>query len=417
MIRKVRVENYKSIPDLTLDLGRVTVLIGANGSGKSNILEAIALASAAAQNKLDNEFLVSRGIRVTETRFMRSAFDKGYTPPEPQDLAIENGNETPNKNAHSHCESIKVWIHGDDEVEFDCELVADEKASYPKWAQTPNSLVRQFFGREFLARIEAEKLEPGTPATPEILERLVSHYNQIEKIILSQQESGKLPGFSGTLRGFLVYAPENSSLRTFQAEGQILPLGIRGEGLFAHLKELNSGAHQQRLVRIQEKLGLIDWFDNFVIPEDLSLGERSIRIRDRFLPDRALFDQRSANEGFLFLLFYLTLFISPDTPAFFSIDNIDSSLNPKLCIALLQQLVLLAKEYDKQVILTTHNPAVLDGLNLQDDEQRLLVVDRNKDGYTRVRRVDPPKPSAGQIPVSLSEAFMRGYIGGLPKNF
>ena len=46
MIRKVRVENYKSIPDLTLDLGRVTVLIGANGSGKTNILEAIALASA-----------------------------------------------------------------------------------------------------------------------------------------------------------------------------------------------------------------------------------------------------------------------------------------------------------------------------------------------------------------------------------
>ena len=70
MIRKVRINNYKSIPDLTLDLGRVTVLIGANGSGKSNILEAIALASAAAQNKLDNEFLISRGIRVTETRFM-----------------------------------------------------------------------------------------------------------------------------------------------------------------------------------------------------------------------------------------------------------------------------------------------------------------------------------------------------------
>ena len=66
MIRKVRVENYKSIANLTLDLGRLTVLIGANGSGKSNILEAIALASAAAQDKLDNEFLISRGIRVTE---------------------------------------------------------------------------------------------------------------------------------------------------------------------------------------------------------------------------------------------------------------------------------------------------------------------------------------------------------------
>src|SRR6267142_200332 len=92
MIRKVRVENYKSLPDLTLDLGRVTVLIGANGSGKSNILEAIALASAAAQNKLDNEFLISRGIRVTETRFMRSAFTETAAPPDNIQISVQGNN-------------------------------------------------------------------------------------------------------------------------------------------------------------------------------------------------------------------------------------------------------------------------------------------------------------------------------------
>src|SRR6266851_1623630 len=113
MIRKVRVENYKSIPDLTLDLGRVTVLIGANGSGKSNILESIALASAAAQDKLDNEFLISRGIRVTETRFMRSAFSESPT----------SG------------EAIQISVEGDNEVKFACELSADESTSYPKWKQ------------------------------------------------------------------------------------------------------------------------------------------------------------------------------------------------------------------------------------------------------------------------------------------
>src|SRR5438552_11097734 len=110
MIRKVRVENYKSIPDLTLDFGRVTVLIGANGSGKSNILEAIAFASAAAQNKLDNEFLFSRGIRVTETRFMRAAFD-----------------------SPSKCrDDIQISVDGDNEITFTCQLLADEKPSFPK---------------------------------------------------------------------------------------------------------------------------------------------------------------------------------------------------------------------------------------------------------------------------------------------
>lgn len=194
-------------------------------------------------------------------------------------------------------------------------------------------------------------------------------------------------------------------------------MGIKGEGLFAHLKALSTGPHKNLLAEIQEKLKLIDWFESFEIPDDLGFGERSIRIRDRFLSGDARFDQRSANEGFLFLLFYITLLVSPDAPRFFAIDNIDSSLNPKLCVALVQQLVLLAKQHDKQVILTTHNPAVLDGLDLEDEEQRLLVVDRTKQGHTRVRRIDALKTPAGELPINLSEAFLRGYIGGLPKSF
>ncbi len=45
MITTVKIENYKSIKKLKLELGRVNVLIGENLSGKTNILEAIAFAS------------------------------------------------------------------------------------------------------------------------------------------------------------------------------------------------------------------------------------------------------------------------------------------------------------------------------------------------------------------------------------
>ncbi len=74
MISKLQINNYKSLFDLTLEVGRFNVFIGENGCGKSNLLEAIALASAAAADKLDHEFLGSRGIRVTEPQLMRSAF-------------------------------------------------------------------------------------------------------------------------------------------------------------------------------------------------------------------------------------------------------------------------------------------------------------------------------------------------------
>jgi predicted ATPase len=393
MIRKVKIRNFKSILDLTLDLGRVTVLVGANGSGKSNLLEAIGIASAAAQNKLDNEFLSSRGIRVTETRFMRSAFSKPATSHDAIEMKFPEDGEPSIEKVRKSADNIAIDITGDNDVAFACELIADDSVSFPKWTQRRTIRVS-----ELLAALKGSNLPPDAKVTPETLDRIFANR-------------------SDSIPGFLTYAPENSSLRTFQAEGQILPLGTRGEGLFAYLKALNVPARAECLLKIKENLALIDWFDDFNIPETLGLGERSIRIRDRYLPEGTLFDQRSANEGFLFLLFYVTLLVGPDTPSFFAIDNIDSSLNPKLCIALSQQIVKLAKEHSKQVILTTHNPAVLDGLNLQDEDQRLLVVDRNKAGHTRVCRVESPKQLPGQPTVSLSEAFMRGYIGGLPKNF
>ena len=64
MIREFGVKNYKSILDNTVELGRFNVFIGENGCGKTNLLEAMAMAAGAVTGKLDTEELYSRGIRV-----------------------------------------------------------------------------------------------------------------------------------------------------------------------------------------------------------------------------------------------------------------------------------------------------------------------------------------------------------------
>ena len=217
------------------------------------------------------------------------------------------------------------------------------------------------------------------------------------------------------IKNFLIYSPENSLLRTFAEEGQIQPLGNKGEGLLKLLKVLSNTP--ERIDEIKQKLELIDWFGDFKIHQDSDI-ERTIQIKDRYLDkDLPYFNQRSSNEGFLFLMFYFALFVSDDTPKFFAIDNIENALNPKLCTRLIQELVELAKKYDKQVIFTTHNPAILDGLDLNDDDQRLFAIYRNMDGHTQAKRIAPLDPlDDGEI-VTLSEAFINGYIGGLPKNF
>jgi predicted ATPase len=365
MVKEIRIENYKSIQKLKFDLGRLTVLIGENGSGKSNILEAIALSSAAAGDKLDNEFLVSRGIRVTEPKFMRAAFER-------ENVEAE----------------IKIFLEWSDSAVYRVALQNDNRP-YSEWSDKWLT-VQPEGGRD-------------------IMENLKRYFDLSIFIKELLQPLG--------LHEFLIYSPENPALRTFEREGQIQPLGINGEGLFKLLKVLSLES-PEKLQAIKERLQLIDWFEDFEIPKNLFDGEKQLRIRDRYLAlELADFDQKSANEGFLFLLFYFTLFISDETPKFFAVDNIDASLNPKLCSRLVKELAQLATECDKQAILTTHNPAVLDGLNLDDDMQRLFVVYRNKLGHTKVKRILKPEPLAGQEPVKLSEAFLRGYIGGLPKNF
>ena len=86
----------------------------------------------------------------------------------------------------------------------------------------------------------------------------------------------------------------------------------------------------------------------------------------------------------------------------------------------MKYIYTLACKYDKQIFLTTHNPALLDGINLNDDQQKLFVVSRaKKGGQTRVKALSAdkkPVDSEGK-PLPLSEAMLRGYIGGLPKGF
>lgn len=390
MIDNIEIQNFKSISKLNLEIGRVNVLIGANGSGKSNILEAIALGAASTSHELSREFLSARGIRVTEPNAMRSGFD----------MAKENN-------------SIKITFNEKEtkipfELKHSNEPFSDWNLVHDKELLTPDTLEQL---EQLVLKLQKDTLEKKNFNSND------KKWLLIDDIIKDIQGQLPLIETRERLKSFLIYAPENTFLRKFEEESQIEPLGIKGEGLFKLISTMQV-ENKDEFEELVENLHLIDWFDGFEIPNDLKFTEKRIRVKDRFLEEGLeSFDQRSANEGFLFLLFYFALFISKYTPKFFAIDNIDSSLNPKLCSELIKTLVKLAKKYDKQVIFTTHNPAILDGLNLNDEDQRLLVVFRNMNGYTKIKRVLKRELPEGSTPIRLSEQFLRGYLGGLPKSF
>lgn len=409
MISEIQLENFKSVENLTLRPGQVTVLIGENGSGKSNVLEAIGFASAAIADKLDDEFLVSRGIRVTEKDWMVSRINEAsgnredpLTEFSPIQLRVFNNDSKP-------LFSLSVL-----RLRQEMVLEADPWMIQYRFTQEEITTAKE-------SQLFADNLEAIKAALMPFSEKIQDSklYDQLAAFqIAKKQKLSELEGAADAklLKDFLIYSPENSVLRRFDDEGAIRPLGTKGEGLLKHLQFLASNPEFAK--DLKHHLQLLGWFSDLELPTEADEMRGRLRIRDRWLSEDApVFDQRSANEGFLYLLFYFTLMMSKHTPKFFAIDNIDNALNPKLCAELMRQLAVLAAKHGKQLICTTHNPAILDGLNLNDDTQRLYVVRRDSEGHTVVNRVNAPRPRPDGKSIRLSTAFMEGMLGGLPDHF
>src|SRR5437016_1308281 len=74
MLTRITVKSFKSLPRLDLLLGQINVFIGANGSGKSNLLEAVGVLGAAAFGRVDDETLLRRGVRPGVPSLYKTAF-------------------------------------------------------------------------------------------------------------------------------------------------------------------------------------------------------------------------------------------------------------------------------------------------------------------------------------------------------
>ncbi|MFM0367848.1 AAA family ATPase [Paraburkholderia aspalathi] len=441
MISDIKIHRYKSITDIDLPLGRVNVFIGENGAGKSNILEAIALGGAAAAGKLDNEFLVSRGIRVASAENMRPAFS-GADPA--GTISVEAKTEGSTfveyimQNDNTPYSKWDIVGHKSLEVDLNDLLktivtFTTAQSSSENQARKESPLFKKFL-KVMRDSVEVEGKADGKKKKEKrkgvafdfVLDDEDDEFAKALKAVRKEQSPTV-----DSLSKFIIFSPENSALRTLQREGQIEPLGINGEGLlkmFSFYEKLScaepenelDGAKIQRaknlLLSVKKSLKLFNWFEDVKLRSDAL--EDGLEIKDRFVGGTDhYFEHSSANEGFLFILFYFLLFSSDLTPPFFAVDNIDASLNPGLCRELTKRLVRLAKDNDKQVILTTHNPAILDGLDLNDDDQRLFIISRDIDGETKLKRFVKKTTDDESIRPKLSELFLRGIIGGLPKTF
>lgn len=178
---------------------------------------------------------------------------------------------------------------------------------------------------------------------------------------------------------------------------------------------------EEEWAKLKEYTYLISWLED--IETDLSISWKpkgyiskstsKLFFKDKFIEGDRLFSAENANEGVLHILFYLVLFISKRSPEVFGIDNIESALNPHLCREIMK--IICELNTDKTALITTHNPAILDGLDLTNDDVRLFKVYRNGKGHTEVSRIQFKKGQEKKH--KLSTLWTTGMLGAIPKNF
>jgi energy-coupling factor transporter ATP-binding protein EcfA2 len=392
MIEKLRFRWFKSIEHVEFEPGRVNVLIGANGSGKSNLLEAIGILSAAAHGRVDDEALLRRGVRPGVPALYKCSFPGMVRTP--------------------HI-SFGAWSSS---ASFEVSLFNPIKAPLPAWRYHTENLTIENHVVVGRSHRSAEKYNPEAGLAA------------LKAVDLDLEDPGLR--LLSELRDYAIFAPDTNTLRGLIADPQQrVPMGLSGgrlpDALSSLLKMRQDDTFVSRVCR--EALSLIDWARSYgtapasSMPLASSVGstQRVIRFTDRFMNSkRNTLTAYDASEGALYVLFHAVLAGHPNSPAVCAVDNADHALNPRLAQALFGRICdwHLSSLYGRQIFLTTQNPLTLDALPLQQDQVRLFTVDRSRNGRTTVERVvmDQKLERMASEGWTLSRLWVMGHLGGVP---
>jgi energy-coupling factor transporter ATP-binding protein EcfA2 len=387
MIKKFTIESFRSVESAQMELGNINVFIGANGSGKSNLLEGFGVLAAAASGRVDTESLVRRGCRpggLYRPLFPTSSVDADtVVSAEGERASYCAGLSSPPRDRPTGWEFRREVLKQDGEVIVERPMTSGAGKGEPQSG---------------LAALRLAEMAVGSEAAV----------------------------FLKSLAAYSLYAPDTQILRGSTQDPQVrAPIGLSGGRLAHAVFELVNDRRMGSQLDAELREA-VEWFDHLSITDSggpygpwttfgLLFADRFLRTENghpHFLnPDEV-------NEGMLYALFLKVLCFHADAPRLFALDNADHGLNPLLAKRLVQSMCtwLIEGKPPRQVLMTTHNPLVLDGLALEDDRIRLFIVDRDNRGTTQVRRfviTDQNRDMAAKG-WTLSRMWINGLIGGIP---
>ncbi len=354
MLTNFTIRSFKSYDEATLKLAPLTVLIGANASGKSNAIEALRLFSWLAQgNKLGS---IRYAIQ-EEDRVLRGMV---------RDLTRRNGNtftlscETTHADWNNYL--IELQKQDDDELHIIDERLIGPNQNVPLF-QVADSY--EFGGDIWVAYnnfarggkkpqvVCNDQMSVLTQLQSSL--RFVGGHNKAQRVIPEVTK-----WYQNWISNMVFLDPQPSTMRGYSFKTERV-LGGNGANLSGVLYNLCQEVEIRREILQfvhalpEQDIGKIDFIQT-------PRNEAMVKLTESFGGIETDYDATLLSDGTLRVLAIAAAVLSAPENSIVIIEEIDNGVHPSRAEQILDRLSHIACKRDLRVIISSHNPALLDAL-------------------------------------------------------
>jgi predicted ATPase len=379
MMTTLAISGYRSLRDIRVRLSRLTIVTGANGSGKSSLYRALKLLADIAQGRIIQSLAAEGGLQSTL-----------WAGPESFSRAMKTGNQPVQGTVRKNAISLKLGFSGEDYgYAIDLGLPTVEFAS-SLFSTDPVIKAESLWTGERLGRSNAFALRNGPGVRIRDNKGEWQHaYTQLAPFdsmmthCSDPREAIELLVLRERMRDWRFYdhmrTDAEAPARKPQVGTYTPVLAADGSDIAAAIqtiREIGDGK--------QMKDAIADAFPGGSVSVTGSGAYLQVEMRQHGLLRPLLASELS--DGTLRYLLLIAALLSPRPPALMILNEPETSLHPDLLPALARLIVQASKQC--QMIVVSHAAALVSALDAEPDS-RQIVLEKNL-GQTEVQDNTPP---------------------------
>lgn len=371
----ISIKGFRRLANVELELRPLAVLIGANGIGKTSLLDAFSLLASSAQGSLNSALSELGGLSALIT------YDRA------EELALGISMEI-EKDAQTQRYSLRIKPRG-------ASYIIEQEVLHQVHGPIEYNSIESH-GGDVRYHENGQIIRPTWDHNP-----LETSLAQVPKVFLWPEDFRRRLASSTFYHRLDVEA--RSPVRLPQPMRPASLPGTNGEDLIPCLYYLRE-ADRDRFEAIEDSLhAAFSDFGRLDFPP-VAAGALALVWRDKRFSKPLYADQLS--EGMLRFLWLVTLLQSPQLPTVTLIDEPEVSLHPEL----LSMLADLFREASRrtQLVIATHSDRLVRFLK----PSEVAVMDSNDDGTAQLTWADKLDLDEWLTEYSLDDVWRRGRMGG-----